>query len=48
MGTRKVGHLAAWKQTEMHRGFFYETLKESDHLEDTGLTGWRNIKIDLK
>jgi hypothetical protein len=33
---------------EVHTGFWWGDLREGDHLEDPGIDGRKNIKMDLQ
>jgi len=39
-----AGYVPCVGRREMHAGFWYENLKERNHMEDTGVD---NIKMDL-
>jgi hypothetical protein len=36
---RSVGHAARMGRTDVHTGFWWENLREEDHLEDPGVDG---------
>jgi len=44
---RWAGHIARMGRIEVYTGFWCRNLKERDHLEDPGLDGENNIKMDL-
>jgi len=37
-----------WGTGEVHIGFCWEVLRESNHLEDLGADGWQILKMDLQ
>jgi hypothetical protein len=43
---RWAGHVALWG--EVYTEFWWGNLRETDHLEDPGVDGEYNIKMDLQ
>lgn len=39
--------LQAWKRREIHRGFWFESVKERDHFKDVGIDGRIILKLSL-
>ena len=44
----RAGHVALWGRREVYTGFWWGNLRKRNHLEDSGVGGRINIKIDLR
>jgi hypothetical protein len=40
----QVGHVALMARDEVHTGFWWENLRERNHLEDPGVDGWMILR----